>query len=202
MRRRPWLRAGWCLVALGCGESSGTALDTAASLQVITSFEGLPLDQDGYSLSLDGGPGSALGVRDTVVFGGIAAGDHTLELSGIAPGCQVRGSNPRTVRVEAGGAAQSAFALICNEPGTGRLRVSTFTYGTRPDSYVVRVTGGPSSGIGPEDQVTLFSVPAGADTITLTLVPPACDVSSANPRVLLIPVDGEGVTLFKVYCPL
>jgi hypothetical protein len=197
---RWWLGTGWWVVVLGCGES-GVAPTTGADIQVVSSLDGLPLDQDGYSLSLDGGSGSPLGVQDTIVYSGVSPGDHTLQLSGISPECLVRGSNPRIVKAVVGTTAQSDFSLVCNEPGTGRLRVGTFTYGTRPDSYVVRVTGGPSASIGPEDEVTLFSVPAGPDTVTLTLVPPVCDVQSANPRVLQVPEGGERITLFKVNCP-
>jgi hypothetical protein len=201
MTMRRWVGAGWWILALGCGDS-GLAPTTAANIQVVTSIEGVPIDQDGYSLSVDGGSGSALGVRDTIVLAGIAAGDHILQLSGISAECQVRGLNPRTVKAVAGGTVQSAFALVCNQPGTGRLRVSTFTYGRRPNSYLVSVTGGPSTAIGPEDEVTLFAVPAGLDTVTLSMVPPACDVMSSNPRVVLIPEGEERVTLFKVNCPL
>jgi hypothetical protein len=188
------------MLAIGCGDSN-LAPSTGTHIQVVTSIDGPALDQDGYTLILDGGSGSALGVRDTVLFTGITAGDHTLELSGVASECQVRGLNPRTVRVDAGATAETAFALVCNEPGTGRIRVSTFTYGNRPVSYLVVVTDGPSSAIGPEEQVTLFSVPAGLATIALSQVPPACDVASANPRTLRVPEGGEAVTLFKVYCP-
>jgi hypothetical protein len=195
------LGAGWWIVAIGCGGDSALAPATVASIQVVTSIEGSPLDQDGYTLSLDGGSGSALGVRDTILFTGITAGDHILELSGLATECQVRGSNPRTVRAVAGGTTQSEFALLCGEPGTGRLRVATFTYGTRPTSYLVTVTGGLSASIGPEDEVTLYSVPAGLDTVALGQVPHTCDVIGFNPRVVLIPEGEERVTLFKVNCP-
>lgn len=188
------------ILMIGCGESN-LAPSTVTSIQVVTSIDGPSLDQDGYTLTLDGGAGSALGVRDTALFAGIAAGDHTLELSGIAAGCQVRGFNPRTLSVNAGATAETAFALVCNEPGTGRIRVSTFTYGNGPASYLVAVTGGPSATIGPEEEVTLFSVPVGLATIALSQVPPACDVSSANPRMLQVAEGGEAVTLFKVYCP-
>jgi hypothetical protein len=105
------------------------------------------------------------------------------------------------VRSSAGATVQTAFALLCGLPGTGRLIVKTFTYGNRPSFYLVEVEGGPSATIGPEDQVTLYSVPGGPNSVTLSLVPTRCDVIAANPRVLFVPGGGSRITLFKVRCP-
>jgi hypothetical protein len=171
------------------------------NIQVVTSIEGEPLDPDGYSLSVDGGLGLPLGVRDTAVVPDVIPGEHTLELSGVAPECRINGSNPRTVKTLADQTTHSEYGLVCGTVGTGRLTVSTFTYGTRPESYVVQVTGGPSASIGPEDQVTLLSVRAGVDTVTLRRVPSICDVISSNPRVLQVPEGGIKLTLFKIRCP-
>jgi hypothetical protein len=197
----------WCSVALGltavgCDSSSPRLSEpTLASIEVVTSTEGSPLDPDGYALSLDGGPSQLVALRDTLLLRDVTAGLHTLELSGISPDCRVQGENPRPVTASAGETAYSQFALFCSTPGTGRLTVSTFTYGTRPDSYLVHVSRGPSVNVGPEDQVTLFQVPTGTDTVTLERVPFQCDVIAPNPRVLVIPVGGERGTLFKVRCP-
>jgi hypothetical protein len=196
-----WWYAGLGVVTLACDGDSG--LDqgaTTGTIQVITSIEGSVLDHDGYTLRFDGGSEAPLAVSDTVVFAGVAAGDHVLELVSISPECRVQGSNPRTVNVSAGGAAYTVFAVVCGQSGTGRLTVSTFTYGTRPDFYVVEVTGGPSAAVGPEDQVTLFGVPAGVDTVTLTLVPSEC-LAFANPRVIPMPEGAQRQTLFKIRCP-
>jgi hypothetical protein len=196
-----WWYAGLGVVTLACdGESGLDQGATTGTLQVIASIEGPLLDPDGYTLRLDGGSEAPLAVSDTVVFAGIAAGDYVLELVGISPECRVHGSNPRAVKVSAGGAARTIFAVVCGQRGTGRLTVTTFTYGVRPDSYVVKVTGGPSAAIGPEDRVTLFGVPAGVDTVTLTLVPSEC-LAFANPRVIRMPEGEQRLTLFKIRCP-
>ena len=95
---------------------------------------------------------------------------------------------------------QTTFALLCGAPGTGRLIVKTFTYGQRPKLYGVEIEGGPSATIGPEDEITIYSVPSGFNTVTLSQVPATCDVIASNPRVLLVPGGGSRITLFKVRC--
>ena len=198
-----WSRiVGFGIAVAGCGGDAASPPDLSfANIRIITSIEGQPLDQDGYILSVDGGAGLPLGVRDTLVVPDVAPGEHTLELSGVSPECRVLGLNPRTVRVVAVQTTHSVFGLICGIPGTGRITVTTFTYGVLADSYLVQVTGGPSAAIGREDQVTLESVRAGFDTVTLRRVPSVCDVISANPRVLQVPDGGEKQTLFKIRCP-
>jgi hypothetical protein len=199
---RWWLSAGFGIAAAGCGgDTAAPPEPSLAAIQVVTSLEGELLDQDGYILRVDGGPGLPLGVRDTVFVPEVVPGEHTLELSGVAPGCRVIGQNPRTVRAVAVQTTHALFGLICGTPGTGRITVSTFTYGVRPDSYLVQVTNGPSATVGPEDRVTLVSVNAGIDTVTLRRVPSVCDVISSNPRVLQVPDGGIKLTLFKIRCP-
>jgi hypothetical protein len=192
------------IAASGCGGGSDVASvpdDPLTSLQVVTTVEGEPHDPDGYTLSIDGGPGLRLGVQDILLVPDVEAGGHTLELSGVAPECEVRGENPRTVQILANLTTRTEYGLSCGIPGTGRVTVTTFTYGARPESYVVEVTGGPSAIIGPEDQVTLLSVRAGFDTVTLRRVPSVCRVTQANPRVLQVPAGGVKLTLFKIRCP-
>jgi hypothetical protein len=200
---RWWRGAALWLAAAGCGsdDSNLAPAPTVTTLLVVTSIEGFPLDPDGFDLSLDGGSSARMAVNDTAVFPGITAGDHLVNLTGISEECHVRGLNPRTVNSAAGATAQTTFSLLCGAPGPGRLIVKTFTYGARPKLYLVEIDGGPSATIGPEDEITIYSVPGGFNTVTLSLVPGTCDVIAANPRVLLVPGGGSRITLFKVRCP-
>lgn len=198
---RWWRTAGFGIAAAGCGSDAASPLDhSLARIQVITSIEGQTVDQAGYILRVDGGSGLTLGVRDTLLLPDITPGEHTLELSGLTPECRVVGLNPRTVTALAAQTTQTFFGLICGTPGTGRLMVSTSTDGTLPDSYLVEVVGGPFAPIGPEDRVTLPSIRAGVDTVTLR-VPGGCRVVAPNPRFLRVPDGGEKSTLFKIRCP-
>jgi hypothetical protein len=200
---RWWRVTALGIAASGCGGSDVASLpdDPLTSLQVITTVEGEPHDPDGYTLSIDGGPGLPLSVDDFLLVPNIKPGEHMLELSGVAPECRIRGENPRTVQALANQTTRTEYGLSCGIPGTGRITVSTFTYGTGPESYVVQVTGGPSATIGPEDQVTLLSVRAGFDTVTLRGVPSVCRVTQLNPRVLQVLAGAVKLTLFKIRCP-
>ncbi len=199
---RWWRGAALWFAVIGCGSDDPNLAPTPTitTLLVVTSIEGFPLDPDGFDVSVDGGTPARMAVNDTAVFPAIAAGDHLVTLTGISGDCNVRGSNPRTVKSPAGATVQTTFALLCGAPGTGRLIVKTFTYGQRPKLYGVEIEGGPSATIGPEDEITIYSVPSGFNTVTLSLVPATCDVIASNPRVLLVPGGGSRITLFKVRC--
>jgi Tol biopolymer transport system component len=80
-------------------------------MEILTS--GQDLDPDGYALAVDGGSPQLVGIDDTVVVSGLAAGLHEIELSGIAENCTVTGTNPRNVTVEFGVTVTSTFDVSC-----------------------------------------------------------------------------------------
>jgi glucose/arabinose dehydrogenase len=98
-------------VSCTSGGSSGGATGT---LEVSTSTTGAELDPDGYTVTVNGTVSAPLATNGTD-SGQFSAGDHTLELSGVAPNCTVTGSNPRTVTVPAGGSAATQFDVTCTE---------------------------------------------------------------------------------------
>src|SRR5437763_89734 len=118
-------------------------------LYVSTSTTGVDLDPDGYTVTVDGGASQPMASNGTVTFTGVAAGSHTVALSGIAGNCVVGGANPRTVTVPAGGTATTTFAVTCNAqlpppevsgqgqigmgPATPGDSVLTFTFDLRAD---------------------------------------------------------------------
>jgi hypothetical protein len=64
--------------------------------------DGSSLDPDGYEATLDGAQDQALALEDTVTFVEVDAGDHEVELTGLAANCGAAGDNPRTVNVTRG----------------------------------------------------------------------------------------------------
>jgi len=106
--------AAFLLAALGCGGSDLIA-PSPGNLQVTAATSGNPadLDQDGYTVAVDGGAGKALPINGSVSFSQLAAGNHTVALSGVAPNCTVSGQNPAQVTVTAGATAHSAFQIAC-----------------------------------------------------------------------------------------
>ena len=87
------------------------------SLRLAINTSGTNLDPDGYAFSVDGGSAQQIAANATMTLENVAAGSHSVALSGIAEGCVLDGSNPRSVTVTSGAAAELVFAIRC-APGT------------------------------------------------------------------------------------
>lgn len=140
-----------------CGGGSGSTAPTApapqpgastGAIEATTATTGQDLDPDGYTLTLDGSDSLHVGTDSTVTFARVAAGDHTLTLSGATKNCPVNGSDPRSVTVVAGDTAKPTFQLSCSRAeliafesdSSGADKLWTM----RTDgSYPTRITGGP-----------------------------------------------------------
>jgi len=68
-----------------------TCSATTGSLTVSASTTGSSLDADGYTVTVDGGSPQAIGINGSVTFNGLAAGGHSIALSGVAANCTVSG---------------------------------------------------------------------------------------------------------------
>jgi hypothetical protein len=157
--------------------------------------------EDGYTLSLDGAAGRKLGTNGVVLFSELEAGTHTVTLTGLTTGCALHGVNPRTVQTTAGQTAEIQFLVTCSQPGTARLLIQTFTYGTGPAHYRVDLDIGRSEQIGANAQVTFPAVPAGPVTITLTGgSEQGCDIAGPNPRTLVLTAGLQYPSDFKIHC--
>jgi hypothetical protein len=89
---------------------------------VITTATGGPRpDPDGYTASVDGGPGHSIAPNSSFTVSNLAAGDHTVQLSGLASNCTVAGGNPRAVRVRSGASVTIEFVVSCLLTGSGTL---------------------------------------------------------------------------------
>jgi hypothetical protein len=110
------------ILTLGCDDSTGPAQPTTGAIQITVSTAGatVDIDPDGYTLSIDRGPGQAVAVNAAVTIGALSSGKHHVRLDGLASNCSVNGSNPRSVEVIAGqSAAPLSFAVSCFAPSGG-----------------------------------------------------------------------------------
>lgn len=104
-----------------CGGSDGPTepdpdpgpAPTDGTVRVTTSTVAGGLDEDGFRVVLDGTDERAIAPDDTVAFEGLAGGDHTVELSGLAAGCSVEDGAAREVSVAADDTTTVAFAATC-----------------------------------------------------------------------------------------
>ncbi|HEU5467474.1 MAG TPA: PKD domain-containing protein, partial [Gemmatimonadales bacterium] len=89
---------------------------TTGSLTVTTATTGSNLPTSGYTISLDGGSGQAIGINGSLTLNNLTAGSHTVTISGLASNCTVGGGTSQAVTVPAGGSTSASFAITCVAP--------------------------------------------------------------------------------------
>jgi len=188
----------WLATVIALNPGTTPAL---GNLTVSTSTTGANLDPDGYTVAVDGGPGQAIGINGSLSFTNLAAGSHSVTLSGVAVNCTVTGGNSQTVTVPSGGTATAAFSVSCSA-ATGNLTVTTSTSGSNldPDGYAVTVDGGSPQLIGINASAGYPGLSAGSHTVALSGVAANCAVTSANPQTVTVPSGGAVTAPFSVIC--
>lgn len=181
-----------------------TCSSGAGSVQVVTTTSGSGTDPDGFALLLDGADQGPIGVNATSSLTGLAAGSHTIGLTGLAANCQVSGENPSPVSVPAGGTAQVAFAVACTAPGpaTGNLEITTVTTGPAQDAdgYLVSIDGGPSQPIGTSATLPVSNVSAAQHTVELLGLAANCGITGDNPIGAAVEPGETATVSFAVTC--
>ena len=107
-----WLATGLVLKA-------ATNTTTTGNLTATTNTTGSNLDPDGYTVTVDGTTSQPIATNGSVTFNNLAAGNHTVALSGVATNCTVGGGASQTVTVPPGGTASANFSVSCtalNQP--------------------------------------------------------------------------------------
>jgi hypothetical protein len=87
------------------------------NVTVTVSTTGEFLDPDGYTVTVIGTDSRSVGINGSITFRDLGAGDHEIELTGIAASCALAGQNPRTVTVIQGGTTTEVFEVICGSAG-------------------------------------------------------------------------------------
>ena len=186
-------------LSAGCGDGDDlSGPPSAGTLEVTTTTSGSPPDADGYTVSVDGGAGVPIGSTGSHSFSGLEAGDHLVQLSGIAANCQVEGENPRTATLVGGSGSTVTFGVVCSETQVGSSLIVFASEGLNVQAiYVVRPDGSGLQRLSPEGasdrdpvwspdrQRILFA--SGEDLYVM-------NADGAN-RVLL--AQGEGFTDFR-----
>ncbi|MGH7580184.1 MAG: hypothetical protein ACREM9_08430 [Gemmatimonadales bacterium] len=102
--------------AITCAAGTG-------SLEIVTTSTGSPSDPSGYTVSVDGASGLAIGVNATRLIEELTPGPHSVALGGVAGNCAVQGQNPRSVTVAAGQTGTLTFTVECSAT-TGSLAIT------------------------------------------------------------------------------
>jgi hypothetical protein len=126
--------------------------ENVGTLEIVTTTTGAEADPDGYIVQVDAQNVGAIGASATMDTQ-VTAGDHTVELTGLATGCTVTGENPRSVSVVAGQIMTLSFAVSCGSD-SGNLQISSSTTGpgTDDDGYSVTLDGTDRGAITPSGQ--------------------------------------------------
>src|SRR5438552_1788322 len=204
--------AATLLVATACKDSQGPKpnalldpLPGLATLAVSTSTTGSNLDPDGYTVTVDGSTSQSIGTNGLATFVGLAVGNHTVLLSGVAQNCTVSGANPRTVSLlarTAGATTSSGTGAV--QPTTGDLSVTTATSGASgdldPDGYTATLDGTTSRAIGINASVTFTGLTPGSHSVVLSGVAGNCTVSGGTSRTVSVTAGSTASTSYSVSC--
>ena len=209
---RCWWAAAVAILlgATACNDSESPEPDAAllplpdlGTLAVTVATSGSDIAPDGYTVTVDGSLSQSVGANGLVTFTGLAAGDHTVSLSGVASNCTVSGDNPRTISLIAGVVGTTSFSVSCAAiPKTGNVTVTTNTTGSSldPDGYTVTVDGNASKAIGTNGSVSFADLSAGDHSVALSGVASNCSVSGGDSRTVTVPAGGTASTTFAVSC--
>ena len=90
-----------------------TCAPPPGSIEVTTVTTGEEVPGDDYTLSVDQGVGSSIGINATSTIGSLAPGDHMVTLGSVPGNCAVAEENPRTLAVTSGATTQTTFNVSC-----------------------------------------------------------------------------------------
>lgn len=194
------LAAGTVLTGLSCSGGDITGPNTAA-LKITTTTNGADPDPDGYALALDGGATQPIGVNASATVPNLAAGSHSVRLSGLAQNCTVQGDNPRSVTLAEGASADMTFAITCSAT-TGSIQVTTATTGSSldPDGYSITLDGSGAGPLGVNATGTFSGLPSGDHTMGIGDVAANCVVQGDNPRNVVVTAGASTAVSFLVTC--
>jgi TolB protein len=191
-------------VMLACSGDDDPSGPSTGTINVTTATTGESPDADGYTVSVDGGQAQAVAATGSLQLTGVAAGNHSVGLGGVAANCTVAGDNPRSVTVTAGAAATAAFAVTCvsTAPTTGSISVTVATTGASPDpdGYAVAVDGGAPQAIAVNGSLTIADLAVGTHTVQLTGAAGNCTVTAPNPQSVDVTAGGTVAAAFAVTC--
>lgn len=190
-------------VIIGCRETSGP---TTGDIEITVSTTGAfrDLDQDGYSLSIDGGPERAVASNGVLTFPDLPTGNHLVQINGLATNCSVSGTNPRSVDVGSGGKTRAlavSFLVACAAK-LGSIRISTTTLGQEPDpdGYAVNVRGFQSRSISANGILTIPGIREGQVDVTLGGVSGNCTVDGNEFRTVIVGYGATVEVAFTIRC--
>lgn len=173
---------------------------TTAVLELRTVTTGAPVDPDGYAVRLDGGQPTAIGVNGTLSVPDLVAGEHVVELVGLASNCVPAGANPLTVTANAGDVVRARFEVVCSTfPGSLEISVVTSGESPDPDGYLILLDDEAGVAVASNETLTFPNIAAGTHAVGLSGWAPNCAVAGDNPKLVTVASETVPVAL-EVQC--
>jgi WD40 repeat protein len=173
----PWL-------VQACGDS--THPTATGSIQVSVTTSGQDRDSDGYTVSIDG-QNRSLSPNGSATIENITAGEHTVELTGLAANCSPTTPPPLRVTVTAGALASVAIAINCSAT-TGGLTITSTTTGrdTDADGYTVSVDEGAATPVSTNGFTVLNGLAPGNHTVRVGGLAENCSLTAAPADAIVV----------------
>jgi Tol biopolymer transport system component len=172
-----------------------------AMLEVTTTTTGNDIDPNGYDVVIDGAGSEPIGASGTVNIP-VAAGTHTVTLSGATPNCVVADPT-QEISVESGGTASVSFSVVCaTVPTSGSVRIFTSTGGTDLDVDGYRITVGfaPSRVIGLNAEFMWVNLSSGVHTVDLSELSQNCTAAGGTSRSATVVAGTTVDVTFDITC--
>jgi len=194
------LALGTALPFVGCG-GGDVQSPTTGQLDITTATTGPELDTDGYTVSIDGGAESAIGVSATMEQEGLESGSHSVQLAAMASNCTVAGDNPRSVNISAGATGTVTFEVTCSAT-SGSLQISVATSGAAsdPDGYAVSIDGADRGTLAVNGSLTVDGLMPGNHTVGLGGLAATCQLAGDNPRIAAVTPGASTPVAFAITC--
>jgi hypothetical protein len=187
------------LLVVACGGNGGTDI-ALPSLIITTATTGVELDADGYGVAVDANPARPIAQNASLTVEGLAAGSHTVALTGLAQNCAA-GDNPRTVTINAGATPTADFAVTCGATtGTIAVLISTTGSGTDPDGFSLTLDGTDRGPVGLNATISLTGMAPGSHLLGLSGIAANCQLSGDNPRSVAVTAGQNVEVPFAVVC--
>jgi Tol biopolymer transport system component len=184
---------------LGCQESP-IVEPNLGTIQVTTAWTGDEPDPDGYAVQVDGEPSQPIGVTATLHADDVA-GEHSVQLTGVAGNCAVEGENPRPVRIVANDTTRVDFIVTCNST-LGSVLVVSSTTGSfpDPDGYRITIDLLDRGAIAANGKLSVTALRPTEHQVTLSDVASNCLVAGDTTRMSQVLSRAVDTVEFKIDC--
>jgi len=107
---------------IGVIEPLPSTIGAIMTVTVLTAGNGIDVDADGYTVSIDSRSAQRVGVNASISIASLVRGEHVIRLDGLSPNCSVTGGNVRSVDVVNSTPASPlsvSFSVSCVGQGDG-----------------------------------------------------------------------------------